>query len=166
MSQVDELILNLVDSGRQASVSELATIVGHVAQAPFAVYLAKVPNQLRQLLSGQGIQLPSKLSSLEIHLLKRVNEEEQWPKGTTAAQYVAALHQAISHSDVQIWYYRYYGQPFIGFLSPTPVQMTEGARAYTFVAYSPTYGTIMTGYQATSADTIFTDGYTDLKRQR
>jgi len=166
MSQVDALILNLVDTGRQASVSELAMIVAHVAQAPFAGYLARVPNQLRQLLSDQGVQLLPKLSPLEIHLHKRINEEEQWPKGTTAAQYVADLHQAIVHIDAQIWHYRYYGQPFVGFLSPTHVQGTEGTRAYIFVAYSPTYGTITTGYQATSANTIFTDGYDGLMRQR
>jgi hypothetical protein len=166
MTQIDTLILDCIDHGRQASSEELALIVAHVTQAPFASYQTKVPTQLRQLLTGKGFQLPAKLSSLEIHWLKRVNEEEQWSKETTPPQYVADLQQAVRHPDVQLWFYRYYGHPFAGFLSPSHVRGAKGIEAYIFVAYSPIHGTITTGYQASSIHTIFTDGYTDLKQQR
>lgn len=166
MTPIDRLILTLIDTQQQASASELTVILDHVAQAPFAMYLARIPNQLRQLFAEKGIHLPAKLSSLEIHYLKRVAEEEQWPKDTTPAQYVADLQQAIHHPQVQVWFYRYYGQPFAGFLSPSHVPISKGAQAYLFVVYSPLYGTITTGYQASSVRTIFTDGYTDLKRQQ
>ncbi len=166
MTTVDDLILNLIETGRQASTEEVAAIIAHVAQAPFATYLAKVPNQLRRLLTAKGVELPAKLPSLAIHWLKRVGEEEQWPPGTTDAQYVADLQKAVLHPDVQICCYRYYQQPFVGFLSPSHVQGVKGARVFIFVAYSPLYGTITTGYQASGVDEIFTDDYTDVSQQR
>lgn len=64
----------------------MAAIIAHVAQAPFATYLAKVPNQLRRLLTNKGVELHGKLPSLAIHWLKRVVDEEQWPAGTTDVQ--------------------------------------------------------------------------------
>lgn len=166
MIAIDDLILKLIETERQASAEELAVIIAHVAQAPFATYLAKVPNQLRRLLTAKGGELPVRLSSLAIHWLKRVVEEEQWPTRTTDVQYVADLQEAILHPHVQIWSYRYYRQPFVGFLSPSHIQGVKGARAFIFVVYSPLYGTITTGYQASSVDEIFTDDYTDVKRQR
>lgn len=166
MTAIDDLILKLIETGRQASAEEVAAIIAHVARAPFATYLAKVPNQLRRLLIEKGVELPVRLSSLAVHWLKRVVEEEQWPTGTTDVQYVADLQKAILHPHVQIWSYRYYRQPFVGFLSPSHIQGVKGARVFIFVVYSPLYGTITTGYQASSVDEIFTNDYTDVKQQR
>jgi hypothetical protein len=102
ITAIDDLILKLIETGRQASAEEVAAIITHVAQAPFATYLAKVPNQLRRLLSEKGVDLPVRLSSLAIHWLKRVVEEEQWPAGTTDVMYVADLQKAVLHQNVQI----------------------------------------------------------------
>ncbi len=166
MSTVDALILNLIATGRQATSQELAAIIAHVAQSPFATYLARVPTKLRRSLSQQAIAVPSKLPSLEIHLLKRIHHEQQWPIGTTAEQYIVDLHQAVSHPDVQIWTYRYFEQPFVGFLSPSHVQNATRPETYIFVAYSPVHGTITTGYQASDVSKIFTIGYTDRVQQQ
>ena len=166
MIAIDDLLLKLIETGRQASAEELAAMIAHVAQAPFATYLAKVPNQLRRLLIEKGVELPVRLSSLAVHWLKRVVEEEQWPTETTDVQYVADLQKAILHPHVQIWSYRYYQQPFVGFLSPSHIQGIKGARVFIFVVYSPLYGTLTTGYQASSVDEIFTNDYTDVKQQR
>ncbi len=166
MTAIDDLILKLIETGRQASAEEVVALIAHVAVSPFATYLAKVPNHLRGLLSEKGVELPVRLPSLVIHWLKRVVEEEQWPAGTTDVKYVADLQKAILHPNVQIWTYRYYRQPFVGFLSPSHVQGVRGARAFIFVAYSPLYSTITTGYQASSVDVIFTDDFMDVKQQR
>jgi len=130
MIAIDDLILKLIETERQASAEELAVIIAHVAQAPFATYLAKVPNQLRRLLTAKGGELPVRLSSLAIHWLKRVVEEEQWPTRTTDVQYVADLQEAILHPHVQIWSYRYYRQPFVGFLSPSHIQGVKSKGLY------------------------------------
>ena len=162
MSDVDALILDLITTERQATPEEVADIVAHVAQAPFATYLARVPKRLRRLLAKRGIALPARLPSLEVHLLKRIHDEQQWPIGTTADQYVTDLRQAVSHPDVQVWTYRYFGQSFAGFLAPSHVQGAPRPEAYIFVAYSPLYGTITTGYQASDASQIFNEKYTEL----
>ena len=164
MLTVDELILELIETSRQASMEELAVIIMHVVHAPFATYLSRVPIELRQLLAQRGIVVPARLSSLQRHLFKRIYDEEQWPTDTTADQYIADLHQAIVHPIVQIWTYRYLGQPFVGFLAPSHVQNATRPERYIFVAYSPVYKTLTTGYQASNAQSIFTIEYTDLVR--
>jgi len=70
MTAIDDLILKLIETGRQASAEELAATIAHVAQAPFATYFSRVPTNLRQLLAQKGISVPTSLSSLERHLFK------------------------------------------------------------------------------------------------
>lgn len=166
MTAIDDLILNLIETGRQASAEEVAAIVAHVAQAPFATYLSRVPANLRERLAQKGVILPTRLSSLERHLVKRIYEEEQWPVGTTAEGYVGDLQKAVVHPLVQIWTYRYFGQPFVGFLAPSHVQGAIKPEPYIFVAYSPEHQTLTTGYQASGSHRIFTNEYTDVVRHQ
>lgn len=166
MAATDDLILNLIETGRQASTEEVVAIVAHVAQAPFASYLSRVPVNLRQLLMQKGVSVPTRLSSLERHLLKRIYVEQQWPIGTTAETYLRDLRMAIAHPPVQIWTYRYFGQPFVGFLAPSHVRQAIKPESHLFVAYSPEYQTLTTGYQASGSDSIFTDEYTDVVRHQ
>lgn len=91
----NELILDLCMTRRPATAEEITTVVTHVAQAPFATYLVRVPVQLQEALAMYGIQLSGKQPSLEQHLLKRIYDEKQWPVGTSPERYVADLHQAI-----------------------------------------------------------------------
>jgi len=166
MPTVDNLITELISSGRQASTEELAVIIADAAKAPFATYWSRVPIELRELLAERGIVVPTRLPSLQRHLLKRIYGEEQWPVGTTAEQYIADLHQAVTHPVVQIWTYRYLAQPFAGFLAPSHVQGGVRPERYIFVAYNPTYKTLTTGYQASDVQSIFTAEYTDLVRHQ
>jgi hypothetical protein len=106
MNLINQLVLNLIATGRQATDDELAAIITHLTQAPFATYLSRVPTKLRRLLSQGEVSVPRKLSSLEIHLFKRIYMEQQWPIGTTAVQYVADLQQAICHPNIHVWTYR------------------------------------------------------------
>jgi len=102
MAATDDLILNLIETGRQASAEEVAAIVAHVAQAPFASYLAHVPSPVRMGLAQVGITLPfGKVRTVEWHLLKRIYLDQQWPVGTTEAAFVADLHQALLHAQTQ-----------------------------------------------------------------
>lgn len=106
------------------------------------------------------------MPSVEWHLLERVYLDQQWPPGTTVAQYVDDLHRAILHPDVEVWTYRYFGQPFAGFLSPSHVQGLPGSEQYIFVAYSPVFGTLTTGYQTSGRQKVFDVRCTDLVRHR
>jgi len=164
---VDALILSLIAAERQASEDELRRIRAHVAMAPFASRLVRVTRWLRERLAQRDIALTeSRLPSVEVHLLKRIYVERQWPVGTTTSDYLADLHHAVQHPDVEMWTYRYYGEPMIGFLAPSHRQDVPSPRPFIFVAYNPRYGTIITGYQASGPETVFTEGIEQLRKQR
>lgn len=165
--ETNHLILDLITTTRRATPAELGQIIAHVSQAPFASYLSRVPKKMRRDLKARGIILPAgKMRSVEWHLLKRIHIEEQWPIGTTEAQFIADLHQAILHPQVQIWTYRYYNQPFAGFLAPSHVQYVPEPEHYIFVAYSTSFSTITTGHQASSITRVFEHRFTDIIQHR
>ena len=93
MHNVAQLILTLIHANRQATGEELQQIISHVAQAPFSSRLLTMNRWLRRELAFRGFRVPSeRLSSVEIHLLKRIQLDRQWPPGTTVAQFIADLH--------------------------------------------------------------------------
>lgn len=163
----DQLIRSLVNSRRQATAQELRQVVAHVAQAPVSSRLIKVNQWLRQELTGRGVLIPSeRLPSVEIHLLKRVHFDGQWLPDTTVAQFTADLHRAVEHPEAQVWTYRWLGESFAGFLSPSHVRNVPNPEAFIFVAYCADHSTIRTGFQASSPDAIFTDAFEKLIRHR
>ncbi len=167
MTAIDGLILNLIKTGRRASVGEVTLLVAHVAQAPFASYPSQVPPLVRVGLQQAGITLPSgKVRSVEWHLLKRIYLDQQWPIGTTEAEFIADLHRAILHPRTEIWTYRYYSHPYAGFLSPSDVQHRSQAERSIFVAYSPVFGTITTAYQTGGINQVFDATFSDLVQHR
>jgi hypothetical protein len=167
MTAIDDLILKLIETGRQASAEEVTAIIDHVAQAPFASYLAHVPSPVRIGLAQVGITLPpGKVRAVEWHLLKRIYLDKQWPVGTTEAAFMADLHRALLHEQTQIWTYRYYTHPYAGFLSPSAIQQVAQPQRYIFVAYSPAFGTITTAYQTNGVANVFDLTFSDIVQHR
>ena len=164
---IDTLIVELIESDRQATDDELSQIVAHVAQAPFASRPVRPPRWWREALARCGIAVPARVSAGEFHLLKRVYLDEQWPPGTTLETYVRDLRQAIRHPEAQVWTYRYYGAPALGFLSPSHIPGAPASTPFIFVAYSPQYGTLITGYQTAGPEKVFnSDAYRDVRQHR
>lgn len=158
MNSSDELILTLIRTARQATDEEVQQLIAHVAQAPFSARLLKINRWVRQELKARGVQVASdKLPSVEIHLLKRIYLDRQWPPGTTVDRFVSDLHQAVQHSGVRIWTYRWLSEAFAGFLAPSHVQDVPHPEAFIFVAYNADHGVIQTGFQASGPEAIFTD---------
>lgn len=162
----DALIVELVESGRQATEDELSHIVAHMAQASLASRLIRPPGWLREALARLGITMPARVPAGEAHLLKRIYYDQQWLVGTAIDQFVADLHLAIQHRDAHVWTYEYFGEPCVGLLAPSHIRGTPGARSYIFVVYSARYGTLTTGYQASGAETIFNDKHQRLTQHR
>lgn len=166
MPTADEFILDLIATGRQATADELDAIIAHVARVPFATYLSPVPGKLQALLATHGIQVPTRLPSVERHLLKRIYEEQQWPAGTTVDVYVDDLHHSVRHPNARVWTYRYYGRPYAGFMAPSHVRAVPKPLAFIYVAYDPQFSTITTGYQASGHRAVFDQNCTDIVRHR
>jgi hypothetical protein len=163
----DALIVELVESGQRATDEELSHIVAHVAQAPFASRLVRPPRWWREALARLGITMPARVSAGEFHLFRRVYLDEQWPPGTTLETYVQDLRQAIRHPEAQIWTYHYYGAPALGFLAPSHIPGAPASTPFIFVAYSPRYGTLITGYRTAGLEKIFnSDAYRSVRRHR
>lgn len=150
VSTINQLILELIDSDRRATSDEAEAMIAHVAQAPFASYLSRVPGRIRRPLAQLGILIPRKMPNVEWHLLERVHLDQQWPVGTTTSQYLADLHQAVQHPYAQMWTYYYYEKPHVAFLAPSHIEHVPKPEAYIFVCYSPIFDSITTGYQASS----------------
>jgi hypothetical protein len=164
---INTLIVELIESGRQATDDELSQIVAYVAQAPFASRLVRPPRWWREALARCGTAVPARVPASEFHLFRRVYLDEQWPPGTTLETYVRDLRQAIRHPKAEIWTYRYYGAPAIGFLAPSHISGTPASTPFIFVAYSPQYGTLITGYQTAGPEKVFnSEAYQDIQRHR
>jgi len=165
--EIDQLIRSLVVSARRATQTELQEIVTHVAQRPFSSRLMKINQRLREELSACNVQPTSpQLPSVEVHLLKRIYVEQQWPHQTTVVQFEMDLHQAVLHRDVQIWTYLRLGEHHVGFLAPSHVQNVLKPEAFIFVAYCADYSTIKTGFQANSAEAVFNGAFERLVQHR
>lgn len=166
MNNADQLIIALIETGRRATKEELRQITEHVAQSPFASRPLKINRWLRNELEKRQVAVPQPtIPAIELHLLKRVVFDQQWPPHTTVAQFLADLHQAVRHPKARIWTYRFLGEPFVGFLSPSHIQNVPRPEDF-IVAYSADYGTIKTGFQASSSEAIFTDEFENLIQHR
>jgi len=164
---IDQLIRSLILTTRPATETELQQIVAHVAQRPFSSRFMKINQRLREELSRHHVQLPTtQLTSVEVHLLKRIYVEQQWSPRTTVAQFEADLHLSVLHPDVQIWTYLRLGEHHVGFLSPSHVQNVPKPEAFIFVAYCADYSTIKTGFQASSMEAVLNDAFEHLVQHR
>src|SRR3954471_10246273 len=94
LSAVDQLILDLGLGARRASGRDLEAIRLHVAQAGFdpqATYPADRRVVGLQRSNGQVIQRGDLLPTDELHYLRHVVNQQEWPTGTTQAQYEDSL---------------------------------------------------------------------------
>jgi len=67
---------------------------------------------------------------------------------------------------VPAWTYRYAGHAYTGFMAPSHVQQVPRPELYIFVADSPVFSTITTGYQASSVASVFYKGVTDVVQHK
>ena len=164
---IDALIIELIESGRQATNEELSQIVAHVAQAPFASRLVRVsPGLWDEFAVALGKPVARRLPSIELHLLKRIYLEQQWPVGTTAKQYVTDPHLAVRHPAARIWTFAYRTEPMVGFLAPSHIQNAPKPEALVFVAYNARYRVITTGFQASGPGAVFGKEHQRLRQHR
>ena len=94
LSDVDQLILDLGLDTRNPTGRDLEAIRLHVAQAgfdPLMTYPADRRVTGLQRASGQVIQRGDQIPTAELHYLRHVVRQQEWPPGTTQAQYEEGL---------------------------------------------------------------------------
>ena len=165
-TETDALILKIIEGDRLATEEEMAAIARHVARASFPERLLPLRASFRAQLEAAGHPITARrLPSVEWHLLKRVVVEQQWPVGTTAGQYVADLRQAVQSPEAQIWTYRYATESTLAVMAPSHVTGPQNL-PWLFVIYRPRFGAIVSGFQASGPEAVFTDEFERLRKHR
>jgi hypothetical protein len=151
---IDHLIRDVIVSRRLASPEEIAEIVNRIATAPFDPQPDVPVLRIHRGLVYQGQQLGARASSLTYHLIKRVVDDCQWVFGTSAAEYLADLREAVVSPDARLVVYNRRGGSLAAILAQNRIPLArrgDGALPLILVVFSADRGTIITGYQASSA---------------
>jgi hypothetical protein len=148
----------LIRDEADASSEDLDRIVQCIATAPFNPHPIRVRTRDRGLTYGR-IVLGRSADSLDFHLAKRVQQEEQWIDGTTADEYRADLTAAVLHSGARLLVNERAGDVFSATISPTeeivPVERRgENWLMNLLVVYSATHANLRTGYMFSSLATL------------
>ncbi len=89
---VDQLILDIAQSGRQAGGTELAEIAHHVAAVGFPTTTTEAGARLAGIYwRGRLLELGSSLPYDVAHYLRHCRARQEWPLGTGLDDYVASI---------------------------------------------------------------------------
>jgi len=150
-SDVDQLILDLGLGARRATGQDLEIIRRHVSAAGFNP-LATFPADRRvaglRRANGQVIQRGDPIPTAELHYLRHVVDQQEWPMGTTLAQYEQSLSDLalglrvgilLSEHSLFGWHVTIIGR--------SGVMRGPGGRDRVVVEYRVRIGSWATGYQ-------------------
>ena len=154
----DQLIRELIQSGRATEPAEIERILDRMALAVFDPRVVRVPIHERGLTYGNRLIL-ERADSLFLHLVRRVLIREQWGVGTTPDQYLDDLRQVVRAQDISLAIYSRRGGSLAAALAPTdqvvpPERRGPRSLPELFVVYSADRGIIVTGYQVSSRDVL------------
>lgn len=154
---IDVLIREIVKGNLDATSSDVEQIIERLATAPFMSDLVPVPRSVRELIADE-MKVGAVVSSLTLHLLKRL-AEEQWSVGANEGTYLADLRFAIRNRSSRLAVYNRRGGVIALSVSQTIDVLPSYSRGDRWlplfvVVYSVDRGMIVSGYQATSIATI------------
>jgi hypothetical protein len=137
--------------------AEIEQITDRIARAPFETRLVHVPRAIR--LRFQGRTLGNREPSFLAHYVKRTLAEAQWSAETTPDEYLADLHRAAQAATARLLLYTRQEESCAAMLTPTrdvvpQERLGAGALAVLLVVYSADRRAIITGYMASSVETI------------
>lgn len=154
----DQLIRELIATGRAATAEEVGRIVARLATAPFDPRVRKVRQKERGVVY-QGRTIGAREGSLFYHLAKRVVVERQWADGTTASQYVADLQHSARSPVARLVLYNDRSGALVATITPTgavvpPERQGPSPLPHLLVVYAAARGWIITGYQFSTLDRV------------
>ena len=155
---VDQLIVRLIREKIEASPGDLQRIVDHMATAPFNRHPVRVRARDRGLSYG-GVVIGRIADPLDLHLAKRVVQEEQWTPGTTAHEYLDHIKSAIRHPQAQILVYERSGDLVAATIMPTADIVPADRQGVNvehnlLVVYSARHGSVLSGYMFSALEKL------------
>jgi hypothetical protein len=150
---IDRLIREIIATRRPVLTDEIDRIVDRIATAPFDPQLDVPVRMKHRGLAYMGHVLGSRASSLVYHLVKRVVVERQWAFGTSTAEYLADLREAVRSEGARVVVYERRGGNMAAIHTHNRVpqgRLGPGALPWILVVFSADRGTIVSGYHMSS----------------
>lgn len=105
LSPVDQMILDIAVGARAPPGRDLVSIRRHIAAAGFDPH-ARFPPDKRVIglarSGGAVVHAGDRIPTAELHFLRHVVAQGEWPPGTTPTQYVRYLRDLAGHSRAGI----------------------------------------------------------------
>lgn len=147
--EINELIIEISESGREATDDEIRRIREHVAGVAFEPGGMTKAGGLVAGLSWQGrtIRSNDRLENSVVHFLRHTVVQREWPEGTTLDGYAASLRQAIQDPEGGIAIERQHQQWQLSFISRAYAAAGPDSGGWILVGYPLEYGYWSTGFQ-------------------
>lgn len=152
LSRIDALIVAIAESGRAATEDELREIAAYVAAKGFdPTAMRKIGGRAAGVQWQGHVYQGGEICSNEMqHFLVHVLAQHEWPAGTTPAQYVQSLQDAVNDFGAGIHSSRTGGIWQLNFFAPLAPGSGPRGKGYMLVGYRPTYGWWLTGFPIAS----------------
>lgn len=156
---IQDLVNRLITQARQATPEELAGLVEWASAAPFAEDLLEVDAPLwGGFWQGDVIAPGYRLPAVELALLRAIRLDGTWPEGTSVAQFLADLHQAVADPQAGIWTLVAAGEPCVVFASVSEQAVKSGGQPMaTVVWYCATTERLHAGHHTVPNQLNFAD---------
>lgn len=147
--EIKELIIEIIESGREATDDEIQRIREHVAGVGFEPGgWTKAGIHIHGLLwNGQIIHSNDRMSNLIAHFLRHTVAQQEWPTGTTLDEYIASLRRAVEDPEGGIALEKRFHQWQLSFIADARESQGLKSRGWILVGYPVEYGYWATGFQ-------------------
>ena len=147
--EVNELIIEIAESGRQATDGEIRRIREHVAGVGYEPGGMTKAGRIVAGLWWQGRRIRSndRIENSVAHFLRHVAARPEWPIGTTFSEYISSLRHVIEDPEGGIFVERVYGQWRLSFMARAYDAAGPRSGGWILVGYPVEYGYWSTSYQ-------------------
>ncbi|MCL4299650.1 MAG: hypothetical protein KJ077_28195 [Anaerolineae bacterium] len=123
---IRQFVVELITQAKRAAPQQLDRLAAQVSSTPFADDLLEVDEPLwGGFWQGDVIAPGYSLPAVELALLRAIRLDGTWPEGTSAAQFLADLHQALSNPHAGVWVLAAASEPCVVFATPLEIQKSH-----------------------------------------
>ncbi len=147
---INRLILEAATTARQLIRDELQQILDYLAQVGFDPdALEKAGGRIAGLnWQGHTIRAGDRLPPAEVHYLRHVVAQEEWPQGTTFEEYLASISQAIRSPLAEIFTSHFRDREWqLGIIVPSGELRGIADHDWILIEYRLSIGRLITAYQ-------------------
>lgn len=147
--RIAALVREIAGTGRGITDGELGQVREEVARVGFDPNATTKASMLLDGLiwAGRRIASTDRLDNALAHYLRHAIVQQEWPPGTTFADYVDSLRRAVVDPGGGLYLDRYFGVWELSFVAPSGPQRGPGGADWILVGYQVEYEFWVTGFQ-------------------